>query len=287
MWMEVNMKSFLNILFAAIAFSLCILIAYLTKNEIVLNAVILAFLIQWVAYIPAYLFQTEKFNDLTGSLTYLTVIWFVYLSSNQVGEVNFQNLIVTVLISIWAIRLGSFLFSRIHKDGEDKRFRSIKTSPSQFFMTWTLQGMWVSICSMCAITGISSSEGLVLNPLFYLGFILFLIGFSIEVIADHQKTVFRAIKENKDKFISTGLWSKSQHPNYFGEILLWSSIAIMSFSSLSGTQYLTMISPIFTYVLLVYISGVRMLDDMGNKKWGHLEEYKQYKQNTPVLFIKP
>ncbi len=287
MWMEVNMKSFLNILFAAIAFSLCILIAYLTKNEIVLNAVILAFLIQWVAYIPAYLFQTEKFYDLTGSLTYLTVIWFVYLSSNQVGEVNFQNLIVTVLISIWAIRLGSFLFSRIHKDGEDKRFRSIKTSPSQFFMTWTLQGMWVSICSMCVITGISSSEGLVLNPLFYLGFILFVIGFSIEVIADHQKTVFRAIKENKDKFISTGLWSKSQHPNYFGEILLWSSIAIMSFSSLSGTQYLTMISPIFTYVLLVYISGVRMLDDMGNKKWGHLEEYKQYKQNTPVLFIKP
>jgi len=281
------MKSFLNILFAAIAFSLCILIAYLTKNEIVLNAVILAFLIQWVAFIPAYLFQTEKFYDLTGSLTYLTVIWFVYLSSNQVGEVNFQNLIVTVLISIWAIRLGSFLFSRIHKDGEDKRFRSIKTSPSQFFMTWTLQGMWVSICSMCAITGISSSEGLVLNPLFYLGFILFVIGFSIEVIADHQKTVFRAIKENKDKFISTGLWSKSQHPNYFGEILLWSSIAIMSFSSLSGTQYLTMISPIFTYVLLVYISGVRMLDDMGNKKWGHLEEYKQYKQNTPVLFIKP
>ena len=281
------MKSFLNILFAAIAFSLCILIAYLTKNEIVLNAVILAFLIQWVAFIPAYLFQTEKFYDLTGSLTYLTVIWFVYLSSNQVGEVNFQNLIVTVLISIWAIRLGSFLFSRIHKDGEDKRFRSIKTSPSQFFMTWTLQGMWVSICSMCAITGISSSEGLVLNPLFYSGFILFVIGFSIEVIADHQKTVFRAIKENKDKFISTGLWSKSQHPNYFGEILLWSSIAIMSFSSLSGTQYLTMISPIFTYVLLVYISGVRMLDDMGNKKWGHLEEYKQYKQNTPVLFIKP
>ena len=280
------MKSFLNILFAAIAFSLCILIAYLTKNEIVLNAVILAFLIQWVAFIPAYLFQTEKFYDLTGSLTYLTVIWFVYLSSNQVGEVNFQNLIVTVLISIWAIRLGSFLFSRIHKDGEDKRFRSIKTSPSQFFMTWTLQGMWVSICSMCAITGISSSEGLVLNPLFYLGFILFLIGFSIEVIADHQKTVFRAIKENKDKFISTGLWSKSQHPNYFGEILLWSSVAIMSFSSLSGTQYLTMISPIFTYVLLVYISGVRMLEDMGNKKWGHLEEYKQYKQNTPVLYIK-
>ena len=280
------MKSFLNILFAAIAFSLCILIAYLTKNEIVLNAVILAFLIQWVAFIPAYLFQTEKFYDLTGSLTYLTVIWFVYLSSNQVGEVNFQNLIVTVLISIWAIRLGSFLFSRIHKDGEDKRFRSIKTSPSQFFMTWTLQGMWVSICSMCAITAISSSDGIIPNNLFYIGFALFIIGFSIEIIADRQKTEFRSIEENKDKFITSGLWSKSQHPNYFGEILLWSAVAVMSFSSLSGTQYLTMISPIFTYILLVYISGVRMLDDMGNKKWGHLEEYKTYKKNTPILLLK-
>ena len=148
------MKSFLNILFAMIAFALCITIAYFTKSQIVFNAVILVFLIQWAAYIPAYLFQTEKFYDLTGSLTYLTAIWFVYLSSNQENPLNIASLMVTVLISLWAIRLGSFLFSRIHKDGEDKRFRSIKTSASQFFMTWTLQGMWVSICSMCAITGI-------------------------------------------------------------------------------------------------------------------------------------
>ena len=280
------MKSFLNILFATIAFSLCVLIAYFTNSSIVLNAVILAFLIQWVAYIPAYLFQTEKFYDLTGSLTYLTVIWFVYFSSGQMNEFNTHSLLVTVLISLWAVRLGSFLFSRIHKDGEDKRFRTIKTSASQFFMTWTLQGMWVSICSMCAITAISSSDGIIPNNLFYIGFALFIIGFSIEIIADRQKTAFRSIEENKDKFITSGLWSKSQHPNYFGEILLWSAVAVMSLSSLSGTQYLTMISPIFTYILLVYISGVRMLDDMGNKKWGHLEEYKTYKKNTPMLLLK-
>ena len=280
------MKSFLNILFATVAFSLCVLIAYFTNSDIVLNAVILAFLIQWVAYIPAYLFQTEKFYDLTGSLTYLTVIWFVYFSSGLMNEFNTQSLLVTVLISLWAVRLGSFLFSRIHKDGEDKRFRTINTSASQFFMTWTLQGMWVSICSMCAITAISSSDGIIPNNLFYIGFTLFIIGFSIEIIADRQKTEFRSIEENKDKFITSGLWSKSQHPNYFGEILLWSAIAVMSFSSLSGTQYLTMISPIFTYILLVYISGVRMLDDMGNKKWGHLEEYRIYKKNTPMLLLK-
>ena len=280
------MKSFLNILFAAIAFSLTMTIAYLAKSDIVIQAVMLAFLIQWIAYIPAYIFQTEKFYDLTGSLSYLTVIWFVFFSSNNLSGLNIQNLIVVTLISIWAIRLGTFLFGRIHKDGEDKRFRTIKTSASQFFMTWTLQGMWVSICTMCAITAISSSQGIIANALFYLGLAFFIVGFAIEVVSDQQKSAFRAVPENKEKFITSGLWSKSQHPNYFGEILLWSAIALLSISSLNGTQYLTLISPIFTYVLLVYISGVRMLDDMGNKKWGHLEEYKEYKRNTPTLFLK-
>ena len=280
------MKSFLNILFAAIAFSFTMTIAYLAKSDIVMQAVMLAFLIQWVAYIPAYIFQTEKFYDLTGSLSYLTVIWFVFFSSNNLSGLNIQNLIVVTLISIWAIRLGTFLFGRIHKDGEDKRFRTIKTSASQFFMTWTLQGMWVSICTMCAITAISSSQGIIANALFYLGLAFFILGFTIEVVSDQQKSAFRAVPENKEKFITSGLWSKSQHPNYFGEILLWSAIALLSISSLNGTQYLTLISPIFTYVLLVYISGVRMLDDMGNKKWGHLEEYKEYKRNTPTLFLK-
>ena len=280
------MKSFLNILFAAIAFSFTMIIAYLAKSDIVMQAVMLAFLIQWVAYIPAYIFQTEKFYDLTGSLSYLTVIWFVFFSSNNLSGLNIQNLIVVTLISIWAIRLGTFLFGRIHKDGEDKRFRTIKTSASQFFMTWTLQGMWVSICTMCAITAISSSQGIIANVLFYLGLAFFIVGFAIEVVSDQQKSAFRAVPENKEKFITSGLWSKSQHPNYFGEILLWSAIALLSISSLNGTQYLTLISPVFTYVLLVYISGVRMLDDMGNKKWGHLEEYKEYKRNTPTLFLK-
>ena len=280
------MKSFLNILFAAIAFSFTMTIAYLAKSDIVMQAVMLAFLIQWVAYIPAYIFQTEKFYDLTGSLSYLTVIWFVFFSSNNLSGLNIQNLIVVTLISIWAIRLGTFLFGRIHKDGEDKRFRTIKTSASQFFMTWTLQGMWVSICTMCAITAISSSQGIIANALFYLGLAFFVVGFAIEVVSDQQKSAFRAVPENKEKFITSGLWSKSQHPNYFGEILLWSAIALLSISSLNGTQYLTLISPVFTYVLLVYISGVRMLDDMGNKKWGHLEEYKEYKRNTPTLFLK-
>ena len=280
------MKWLINIFISIFAFAIAYGIAFLTGISTVQYAVLIAFFIHWIAFIPAYIFQTEKFYDLTGSLTYLSVLWFTYISSQDLYGDNIGNLVLVLFISIWAIRLGSFLFMRIHKDGEDKRFRTIKPSASQFFMTWTLSGLWVSLCSMCALTAISSSTGVVFNLTTYIGIGLFVIGFGIEVIADHQKTVFRSFEENKNKFITTGLWSKSRHPNYFGEILLWSAIAIISFSSLQGSQYLTLISPIFTYLLLVYVSGVRMLESMSDKKWGNIKEYQEYKKKTPMLFLK-
>ena len=280
------MKALINLLISLVVFFIAISIAAATDIENVLRVVILAFLIQWIAFIPAYVFQTEKFYDLTGSLTYLSVVWYsLYLASNGFMNVNTANITVVVFISLWAVRLGSFLFMRIHKDGEDKRFRTIKPSATQFFMTWTLQGLWVSLCSMCALTAISSDTGVVINTLFYIGLGLFVIGFSTEVIADNQKSKFRSLPENRDKFITTGLWAKSRHPNYFGEIVLWTGIAVMSFSSLDGWQYLTLISPIFTYILLVYVSGVRMLEARADKKWGENEAYITYKSSTPILWI--
>ena len=280
------MKVITNILISVLSFAISYGIAHLTGSVIVKNAVLLAYVIHWIAYIPAYVFQTEKFYDLTGSVTYLSVVWFVFLSTYQSISLNFGNLILVLLISIWTIRLGLFLFMRIHKAGEDKRFRTIKTSASQFFMTFTLSGLWVTLCSMCALVAISSPEGLVMNALTYVGIILFIIGFGIEIVADNQKTAFRSIEANKDSFITSGLWSKSRHPNYFGEVLLWFAIAVISFSSLEGLQLITLISPIFTYILLVYVSGVRMLEDMNDKKWADNEQYKSYKKNTPMLFPK-
>ena len=280
------MKVITNILISVLSFAISYGIAHLTGSVIVKNAVLLAYVIHWIAYIPAYMFQTEKFYDLTGSVTYLSVVWFVFLSTYKSISLNFGNLILVLLISIWTIRLGLFLFMRIHKAGEDKRFRTIKTSASQFFMTFTLSGLWVTLCSMCALVAISSPEGLVMNALTYVGIILFIIGFGIEIVADNQKTAFRSIEANKDSFITSGLWSKSRHPNYFGEVLLWFAIAVISFSSLEGLQLITLISPVFTYILLVYVSGVRMLEDMNDKKWADDEKYKSYKENTPMLFPK-
>lgn len=274
----------LNILFSLISILVGYSIALSTGLEVIQKAVLIAYLIQWIAFIPAYFFQTEKFYDLTGSITYLTVVSYVSYHSYASMNVNIGSIVLAACILIWTIRLGSFLFMRIHKAGEDKRFKLIKPSPTRFFMTWTLQGMWVSICSMCALTAIASANGVVQNSLFYIGLLVFVVGFVFEMIADWQKSNFRKYPKHKDQFIQQGLWAYSRHPNYFGEITLWTGIAIMSLSSLSGGQYFTLISPIFTYLLLVYVSGVRLLEISGMEKWGHLESYQNYVRSTPSLF---
>ena len=272
-----------NITSSLIAFYIPFQIALLTDLVLVKNLILLIFCIQWVSFIPAFIFQTEKFYDLTGSITYLTAVFYTLYVT---GSNNLSDLIIVGCVAVWAIRLGSFLFIRIHKAGEDRRFRTIKPNFTRFLMTWTLQGMWVSMCLLCVLTALSSYSGVVMNSIFFIGLLVFILGLSIEIIADYQKTVFRRNIENKDKFITTGLWSLSRHPNYFGEILLWAGIAIMSISSLQGLQYLTLISPIFVYILLVYISGVRILEAQAEKKWGHLDSFKEYIKNTPRLFFK-
>lgn len=272
-----------NIISSLIAFYIPFQIALLTDLVLVKNLILLIFCIQWVSFIPAFIFQTEKFYDLTGSITYLTAVFYTLFVT---GSNNLSDLIIVACVAVWAIRLGSFLFMRIHKAGEDRRFRTIKPNFTRFLMTWTLQGMWVSMCLLCVLTALSSYSGVIMNSIFFIGLIVFILGLSIEIIADYQKTVFRRNIENKDKFITTGLWSLSRHPNYFGEILLWTGVAVMSISSLQGLQYITLISPIFVYILLVYISGIRMLEDQARKKWGHLDSFKEYLKNTPRLFFK-
>jgi steroid 5-alpha reductase family enzyme len=278
------MKNILfNLLSSLIAFYIPFQIAFLTDLPLVLNLVLLIFLIQWVSFIPAYFFQTEKYFDLTGSITYLfSVSALLYIT----GTTKITDIIVVFCVAVWAVRLGLFLFNRIVKDGEDKRFRNIKPNFTRFFMTWTLQGTWVSMCLLCVLTALSSPNGIIHSYLFYVGLFVFNIGFLIEIVADNQKTIFRNDKKNKDKFITTGLWKYSRHPNYLGEIILWFGISVMSFSSLENLQFFTLISPIFVYFLLVYVSGVRMLEDSGKKKWGHLDSYKKYINNTPKIFFK-
>ena len=274
-------NSLINYIISFFAVLISVSLGILTGIDEVRNGIILSFVIHWLLFIPAYIFKTEKFYDLTGTISYISIVLYVLLSSSD-GIVNFGNIIVSCLIIIWTLRLGAFLFIRIKKAGEDKRFREIKKSFSWFLMAFTVSGMWVSICTICALTGISN--GIELTMVTYIGIIIFIIGFATEIIADNQKTNFRKIEGNKDKFITTGLWKYSRHPNYLGEIILWTGVTIISYSSLEINQLFTLISPIFTYLLLVHVSGINFLEKSGEKKWGHLDDYKEYQRKTPRLF---
>jgi steroid 5-alpha reductase family enzyme len=246
--------------------------------------VALAFIIQWLAFIPAYLKQTEKFYDLIGSITYLSVVWLAVLLSPVADA---RSWLLVAFVSIWAIRLGTFLFRRVRAAGEDRRFRDIKPSWPRFLVAWTTQGLWVSLTLAAALAAITTMIRQELDIFALVGTLVWLLGFGIEVIADRQKSAFRADPENKDKFINSGLWSWSRHPNYFGEIVLWIGVAIIAIPVLSGWQWLTLISPVFVFILLTRVSGVPMLEARADQKWGGQADYEEYKARTSQLILRP
>lgn len=244
----------------------------------------LIFIIQWIAFIPAYLNRTERFFDLTGSITYISVVILAgLLNPNH----DMRTLLLSLVVIVWAGRLGSFLFKRIIKVGEDRRFKEIRRSFKRFLSVWTLQGLWVSLTLGAALAAITSEIQVALGFFAYVGFLVWLLGFSIELVADNQKRKFLIDPANKGKFINSGLWAWSRHPNYFGEIVLWIGVTIIALPVLYGWQLLMLISPVFVIVLLTKISGIPLLEKRADEKWGGQEEYELYKKSTPILIPQP
>jgi steroid 5-alpha reductase family enzyme len=246
----------------------------------IVSCVVVAFVIQWIAFVPSYLKQTERFYDITGTITFILVIAIALYS---VSPPNPYQWLIATLVIIWALRLGIFLFLRIHQDGNDDRFDEIKTDKYRFFMTWTIQGLWAVMTSGAAITAIVSSTHVQMGFTTLLGLGLWFIGFSIEVLADIQKRQFKQHNRTSLSFISSGLWSYSRHPNYLGEILLWIGVAIIALPAFSGWQYAMLISPLFVIVLLTKVSGIPLLEAKADKKWHNNPDYQAYKRTTPTL----
>ncbi len=238
------------------------------------------FAVQWVGLIHARLFETEHYFDLVGSLTYITV---TALAIQQAAQIGLRQQIIAGAVMVWAARLGPFLFRRIQKAGEDRRFRKIKLSTPRFLVTWTLQGTWVFLTAGAALAAIMTPNTAPLGAVFYVGAAVWILGFAVEVIADNQKSAFKADPANKNKFITTGIWSRAQHPNYFGEILLWAGVAVMALPSLTGSAMIFLISPVFVTVLLTRISGVPLLRKTAGARWGDDPEYQTYLKNTPLI----
>ena len=280
---------FISVLIIIASFFLANLLVNNNTTVSPIDAVIIIFVIHWIMFIPSYVFQTEKFYDLTGSITYLSSMTYLLMSNSELLESSSPSAYVAYLcVMIWTLRLGTFLFLRVLRDGEDKRFRKILPSFSQLFMTWNLSATWVVIQTL-PLMGVLSGGGFesgIWTWVHTLGLTLWLFGFIFQVVADNQKTKFKMNPANEGKFITEGLWSKSRHPNYFGEIVLWAGLTIICIPYMSGFQYIALISPVFAFLLIYFVSGVRMLEDKANKKCGKDSQYQKYKKNTPIFVPK-
>ena len=244
----------------------------------------LAFGINWLAFIPAYLAQTERYYDLIGGVSYVSVTVAAVLLS---GDLDLRATLVAAMVMIWSLRLATFLFKRILKAGSDSRFDDIKGKPVRFLMAWTLQGLWVLLTAAAALAVITGGSRSPLGAIGIAGIAIWTSGMLIEGIADWQKSRFKDDPDNQGRFIRTGLWAWSRHPNYFGEIVLWSGMAIVAIPVLEGWQWATLVSPLFVAFLLIRVSGIPLLEEKADARWGGEDDYEYYKRRTPVLIPKP
>lgn len=301
----------------------------------------LAYGIQAAFAIPSIVAQNERFYDLSGSLTYLSCTalslflpairarsaaalagapmpaWPSLLSAvNGTGGplgFNWRQVALSAAVSIWATRLGTYLFQRISADGEDSRFKDIRVSPPKFFGAFMIQATWVSLCLMpiLAINALPASTfaalGTAVSITDIIGILLYVGGLSFEVTADRQKNAWvqeKKRKEHDEDFLTRGLWSKSRHPNYFGESTLWTGIATLSagvLTSGAGTAGMGLaggltskaiallaagISPAFVTFLLLKVSGVPLSETKYDKRYGDRADYKKWKEETPMFIPK-
>jgi len=230
-------------------------------------------------FIPAYLFRTDKLTDFSYSLTFIAVVTYIFIDQ----DFSLEKLIVFLMVVIWAIRLGTYLFYRIQKIGRDKRFDDMRMKFWSFFGFWLLQGMSVFIIIIPSVLFLQA-EQVSFNFLSFVGIFIWLFGLLLESTADQQKFAFKSNPSNHNKWQMAGLWKYSRYPNYLGEILLWVGIFITCLNSLSSVQIIIGIaSPIYIALLLIFVSGIPLLERKNDERWSQLDAYNAYKKRTGKL----
>jgi steroid 5-alpha reductase family enzyme len=264
--------------FSAALLSACAYFLDLTTTVLIATGVQVA-----VYLVHALPFRSEKFYDLSGSATHLSV---VFASLAVVPRVRTpRQLFCGVASVVWMTRLGTLLYLRISKDGKDGRFDHLKRNWFSFLGVWTLQASWVVLIQMPVVL-VNTEDDTVpfLWPDYLIGAV-WIFGFIMELEGDNQKMAFRSNPANRNKFITTGVWRYCRHPNYFGEITMWLALAAMVTRGApdSPRLYWGWVSPAFTMVLLLKVSGVPMVEEAGKRKWGSDPEYIHYMKNTSCI----
>ena len=249
-----------------------------------ISTLILSLVINLAVFVIAYVKQTDKLTDATYGTTFILITWILYLS---LPSPTLLHTIITLLVTLWGLRLITYLFVRIHKMGRDKRFDEMRQQPLKFLQFWLLQGLAVWVILLPTIHILTGVTNPTLNSISILGIIIFATGLTVEAIADWQKFQFKLDPQKKNKWTNTGLWHYARHPNYFGEMLCWWGIFIIATPFLSGLSWLTISSPIFITILLRYVSGIPLLEKRYAQKFANNPEYRQYLSSTNLLLPLP
>ncbi len=238
--------------------------------------------IQVVFFIFAALFKTDKVTDLSYGLTFPATVLLLLLLG---GNYGISNIILFCMILLWGLRLGVFLFIRVLVTKRDRRFDGVRENFKRFLTFWTLQAATIFVVLLPATFMLEKNT--LFNPLQGIGIFIFLAGFVVETIADFQKFTFKNNPTNHDKFINTGLWKYARHPNYFGEMLVWCGVFLYTLPTLSGYEFISIVSPLYIWFLLRYVSGVPPLEKRYSKIYKDNRSYQDYKKSTRLLVPLP
>ncbi len=259
---------------------------------------LISFGINYFFFIFAWIFKSDVFTDITYALSFsaLTIIFFAWKQNFHMNQI-----LVFILMNLWALRLGTYLFIRIIKIKVDHRFDEMRNSFLKFGGFWTLQAFIVFLTSLPGIMFLNYDANLLMNNnatnLASLILLVSLFGLVFETIGDYQKNIFYNNKaKNKEStegvFIQTGLWKISRHPNYFGESCVWYGVAFTMLATIlisdvrlseNYIYIVFLISPIFLNISLIYISGLKLLEQ---KEWSKLKDnvdYQNYIKNTSMI----
>ena len=250
----------------------------------IVSALIISFMIQAVFFAFAAGFKTDRVTDFSYSLSFIVLTLVVLFVTRAFHGLQ---ILIAVCIVAWGLRLGSYLFVRILKIGKDDRFDDKREDFLKFLGFWILQAVAVWAIMLPYVVFLSLDTLYPVNWVSILGFVLWIGGFLIEVVSDRQKYVFKSNPDNRGRWISTGLWRFSRHPNYFGEFLLWWGLFLIVLPALSGLLYITIIGPVFITGLLLFVTGIPPLEKSAESKYGGMEEYNEYKRRTSLFILWP
>jgi steroid 5-alpha reductase family enzyme len=227
--------------------------------------------------------KTDIVTDLSYSLTFALLAIVLPFT----GAAEPVQLVAALLVLVWAARLGAYLFRRILRMKVDHRFDGMRDDPLRFARFWFLQAVTVAIVMLPVSYLLDGEDPPGFGPWAWVGVVVWLVGLVIEAVADAQKSAFKSKEKNRGRFITTGLWRYSRHPNYFGEMLVWWGLFVYAVPVLSGAAFVVVIGPLFITLLLLFVSGIPLLERSADEKHGDDPEYVDYKRRTSILVPLP